>query len=57
MPGGKKGGGFGFTLATKGMRWRLDHVLNSDGIKIDSIKVGCTGLSDHRLLICKFHLL
>lgn len=53
----QKGVGFGFTLATKGMRWRLDHVLNSDGIKIDSIKVGRSGLSDHRPLICKFHLL
>lgn len=53
----QKGLGFGFTLATIGMRWRLDHVLNSEGIKIDSIKVGCAGLSDHRPLICKFNLL
>lgn len=53
----QKGLGFGYTLATKGMRLRLDHVLNSDGIKIDSIKVGCSGLSDHRPLVCEFHLL
>ena len=53
----QKGFGFGFTLAMKGMRWRLDHVFDSDGIKIDSIKVGRSGLSDHRPLICKFHLL
>lgn len=53
----QKGFGFGFTLATKGMRWRLDHISYSNGIKIDSIKVGRSGLSDHRPLICKFHLL
>lgn len=52
----QKGLGFGFTLATKGMRWRLDHILNSDGIKIDSIKVGRSELSDHRPLVCKFSL-
>lgn len=53
----QNGFGFGFTLATKGMRWRLDHILYSNGIEIDSIKVGCQGLSDHRPLVCKFQLL
>ena len=49
--------GFGFTFATIWMRWRLDHILYSDVIKIDSIKIGRLGLSDHRPLICKFNLL
>lgn len=51
----QKGRGFGFTFATKGMRWRLDHILYSDGIKIDSMKVGRSKMSDHRPIICKFH--
>ena len=53
----QKGLGFGFTLATKGMRWRIDHILYSDDFKIDSINIGRSGLSDHRPLICECHLL
>ncbi len=53
----QKGFGFGFTLAAKGMRWRLDHILYSNDIEIDSIKIGCSGVSDHRPLVCKFQLL
>ena len=52
----QKGRGFGFTLATKGMRWRLDHILYSEGIKIDLMKVVRSKLSDHRPITCKFHL-
>lgn len=49
--------GFGFTLAYKGMRWRLDHILYSAGIKIDEVRLGKASLSDHRPLLCKFYLI
>lgn len=53
----EKGVGQGHTLCVKLMKWRLDHILFSKGIKIDSVIVEKIGLSDHRPLQCKFHLL
>lgn len=52
-----KGTGLGFTLSMKAMKWRLDHILVSDGIKIKSILVDKTDMSDHRPLLCKFQLI
>ncbi len=52
----ERGLGLGNTLATLGMKWRLDHILYSDGIFIDKIKIGKIGLSDHRPVLCDFYI-
>lgn len=51
-----KGIGLGFTLSMKAMRWRLDHILYSKDIKIESVMVDKYDMSDHRPLLCKFYL-
>lgn len=51
-----QGIGIGYTLCKQVMRWRLDHILFSKGIKIDSISVEKKDMSDHRPLLCKFQL-
>lgn len=52
-----KGKGKGTTLKILGICLRLDHILYNKSIEIDEIKNGESGLSDHRPIICKFHLL
>jgi len=52
-----KGFGMGYTLDTMGMKWRLDHILYSDSLVIDAIEVDKVNFSDHRPVLCKFHLL
>lgn len=51
-----KGIGLGFTLSMKVARWRLDHILYSKDIKIDSVMVDKYDMSDHRPLFCTFYL-
>lgn len=51
-----RGIGLGYTLSMKAMRWRLDHILYSKGIKIDSVRVDNYDMSDHRPLLCKLYL-
>lgn len=51
-----KGKGVGYTLCLKVMKWRLDHIFFSKGIKMDSVMVDKYNMSDHCPLQCEFYL-
>ena len=48
------GNGFGFTYQGWHLRLRLDHILYSDGLELQDVKVIDSDLSDHRPLVAKF---
>ena len=48
------GNGFGFTYHGWHLRLRLDHILYSDGLELQDVKVIDSDLSDHRPLVAKF---
>jgi len=50
------GNGFGFTYQGWHLRLRLDHILYSDGLKLNDVKVIDSNLSDHRPLKASFIL-
>lgn len=50
------GNGFGFTYQGWHLRLRLDHILYSDGLELQNVKVIDSNLSDHRPLIATFCL-
>lgn len=50
------GNGYGCTFHDSWMRLRIDHILYSDGLKLESIKVIDTDLSDHNPLVAGFSL-
>lgn len=50
------GNGFGFTYQGWHLRLRLDHILYSDGLKLNDVKVIDSDLSDHRPLIANFSI-
>lgn len=53
----EKGIGFGSTVKVLWMRWRLDHVLCTNDIEIEKVRIGKKDLSDHKPLICMFNLI
>lgn len=50
------GNGVGFTYQGWHLRLRLDHILYSDDLELQNVKVIDSNLSDHRPLIAKFCL-
>lgn len=50
------GNGFGFTYQGWHLRLRLDHILYSDGLELQDVKVIDSDLSDHRPLKASFIL-
>lgn len=48
------GNGYGATFHDGWMRLRIDHILHSDGLKLQSIKVIETNLSDHNPIVAGF---
>ena len=48
------GNGFGFTYQGWHLRLRLDHILYSDGLELQDVKVIDSDLSDHRPLKATF---
>lgn len=48
------GNGFGFTFQGWHLRLRLDHILYSDGVKLNDVRVVDSDLSDHKPLIADF---
>ena len=50
------GNGFGFTYQGWHLRLRLDHILYSDGLELQDVKVIDSNLSDHRPLIARFNI-
>lgn len=50
------GNGFGFTYQGWHLRLRLDHILYSDGLELQNVKVVDSELSDHRPLVAGFCL-
>lgn len=48
------GNGFGFTFQGWHLRLRLDHILYSDGVKLNDVRVVNSDLSDHKPLIADF---
>lgn len=50
------GNGFGFTYHGWHLRLRLDHILYSDGLELQDVKVIDSDLSDHRPLKASFIL-
>ena len=48
------GNGFGFTYQGWHLRLRLDHILYSDGLELQDVKVIDSDLSDHRPLVADF---
>lgn len=48
------GNGFGFTYQGWHLRLRLDHILYSDGLELQNVKVIDSDLSDHRPLVADF---
>ena len=50
------GNGFGFTYQGWHLRFRLDHILYSDGLELQDVKVIDSNLSDHRPLIARFNI-
>lgn len=50
------GNGVGFTYQGWHLRLRLDHILYSDGLELQNVKVIDSDLSDHRPLIARFCL-
>ena len=48
------GNGFGFTYRGWHLRLRLDHILYSDGVELQDVKVIDSDLSDHKPLIANF---
>lgn len=50
------GNGYGHTFHSGWMRLRIDHILHSDEIKLKSIKVIDTNLSDHNPVVADFSI-
>lgn len=50
------GNGFGFTYQGWHLRLRLDHILYSDGVELNDVRVVDSDLSDHRPLIATFSI-
>ena len=50
------GNGYGYTYHDGWMRLRIDHILYSAGLKLESIKVIDTNLSDHNPIIARFRV-
>lgn len=50
------GNGFGFTYKGWHLRLRLDHILYSEGLELQDVKVIDSDLSDHRPLIATFRI-
>ena len=48
------GNGYGCTFHNGWMRLRIDHILYSEGLKLQSIKVIDSNLSDHNPVVAKF---
>ena len=48
------GNGYGATFHDGMMRLRIDHVLHSDKLKLQNIKVIDTNLSDHNPVVAGF---
>lgn len=51
------GNGYGCTYHNGWMRLRIDHILHSDKLKLESIKVIETDLSDHNPLVAGFSII
>lgn len=49
------GNGFGFTYQGWHLRLRLDHILYSDGVELNDVRVIDSDLSDHKPLVADFH--
>lgn len=50
------GNGYGYTYHDGWMRLRIDHILYSAGLKLESIKVIDTNLSDHNPIVAGFRV-
>lgn len=51
------GNGYGSTFHNGWMRLRIDHILHSDKLKLESIKVIDTNLSDHNPVVAGFTMI
>lgn len=50
------GNGFGFTYQGWHLRLRLDHILYSDGVELNDVRVIDSDLSDHKPLVATFNI-
>lgn len=56
IAGGKGGNGYGCTFHDGWLQLRIDHILHSKGLNLESIKVIDTDLSDHNAVVAGFSI-